>query len=276
MRVDFNGRKIKTIFLDVRGTVLSPWDDAPMPAELCQALGKCLEYKINLVIATATSLASTGMGFVIEPLLVEFHRRKIDKSTISSCLAYIESGTVAYRFDSEVKITPLENFEFLAFTEEEKEAIEVVIPQVCTLHGRAEVKRKIKPGQVNCYVGGPWIERRRIADEMNDRFQQYTLNRLVAQVPSARETIDVAVSTKSRMVKDYLNRSSTKADEIVIIGDSLQRGGNDELLSQELPGSIAVQVGEIKPDSHIFHAENLGPRGVLDTVVSLLQRIENK
>lgn len=269
MQIDFGGRNIKTIFLDVRGTVLSAWDDAPMPAELCQALGRCLEHQINLVIATATSLASTGMGFVIEPLLAEFYKRKIDPRSVSSCLAYIESGTAAYRFDSELKIKPLENFEFLEFTNEEKNRIEVVMSEICTSHGRVEVKKKYKPGQVNCYVGGPWVERRCLADEMNNRFVQGASNRLIAQVPSARETIDIAVSTKSRMARDYLERSTVRSDEILIIGDSLQVGGNDEPLAKDLPSAIAVQVGEIKPRANTYHSDRLGPEGVLDVVISL-------
>lgn len=276
MQIDFGERKIKTIFLDVRGTVLSPWDDAPMPDELCSALGRCVQHGLNLVIATATSLASTGLGFVIEPLLAEFRRQQIPRDLISRCLAYIESGTVAYRFDPDQKIVPLEGYEFLTFTDREKQAIQVIVPEVCALHGRSNVRYKFKPGQVNCYAGGPWPERRRIADDMNDRFRQDASSRLIAQVPSSRETIDVAVSTKRRMAIDYLARFAVQPGEVMIVGDSLQTGGNDEPLSQEMPDAIAVQVGEIAPAAHVYHAPSLGPGGVLEAITALLRWVEDK
>lgn len=262
-------QSIKSVFLDVRGTILSPWDDAPLLPELCHLLGKCVENQINLVIASATSLASTGLGYVIEPLLAEFRRKKISKDLISECIAYVESGTAAYRFDIVKKVVPLEEFEFLTFEENEKNIIESVLSDVCALHGRVNIKRKFKPGQVNCYVGGPWEERRLIADEMNLRFAKKHFTRLISQVPSARETIDIAISTKARIAEDYLRRNYVKPNEILIIGDSLQIGGNDEPLSLTIPEAIAVHVGDIAPDSRIFQMKKRGPMGVIETIAML-------
>ena len=249
---------IHTLMLDVRGTVLSAWEDAPMITELQDALGECLQNGTRLVLATATSLASTARGFVIEPLLNEFARRGIPPEVVQDCIAYLESGTVAYRFDLQEAITPLEGFDTLEFTETERRAADDVVQSTCDAYHRVEVRRKFKPGQVNCYVGGPWFERREIADKLNREFSRLNLERLVAQVPSARETIDVAVCTKERIARDYLRRTHVAPEQIAVVGDSLQTGGNDEIFTRALPGCKAFQVGELPPN--ISRCTLPGPR----------------
>jgi len=246
-------------------------DDTPMAEELRNALAQVLARKIRIILATATSLASTGMAFVIEPLLAAFSRLMIPDEDVSSCLAYIESGTVAYRFDTELKIKPLEDFEALCFNENERRAVGEVLNDTTMRHRRHDVQRKWKPGQVNCYVGGPWQDRRIIADEMNSRFADLAFERLVAQVPSARETIDVAVCTKRRIANDVIARILMRPEEALIIGDSLQPGGNDEALFEGLPGSVAVMVGQLEGCPGVHQAKRLGPLGVLDTIRVLLE-----
>ncbi len=266
------GKPVSAVILDVRGTVLSPWDDAPLGNEVRQILADCFLAGITINFASGTSLDSTCGRFVFAPVVDELCRRGASATDIRSCVAYLETGTVAFRLDAENTHAPLEGYEPLAFSEAEQEKIDQVITDVSARHGRSNVRRKFKPGQVNCYVGGPWPERRQIADDYDKALQDHGLGRPIAQVPSARETIDIALSTKRRSGEDYLRRSGVSPREILLIGDSFQPGGNDEPLWQALPGATAVHVGELPPATGVQQASRTGPDGVLEALNALIAR----
>ncbi len=117
-----------------------------------------------------------------------------------------------------------------------------------------------------------------MADELNVEFWSHfpRTNRLVAQVPSARETIDVAVSSKGRIGRDYVNRTLDDPANLMFIGDSLQEGGNDYRFYQELPEAICIHVGYEPAGPGVWSSCDKGPDGVLESVQLVLDSMNGE
>ena len=105
---------------------------------------------------------------------------------------------------------------------------------------------------------------------MDVALRERGLTRPIAQVPSARETIDITLATKARVGGDYLQRFPLAPELILLIGDSFQPGGNDEPLLEGFQNARAVHVGDLAPAKGVHWAAHRGPVGVIETLRDLV------
>lgn len=262
---------ISVVLLDVRGTVIDPVHDEPMNAALAQAIAFLGKAGCIISIITATSILSLQKLF-LAPLL----RECALKSVSDWLVLYVDSATAAYSISSHGEPVPLNGFEVLCFTSMELELINRALKVAGLAFPQLKPITKIKAGQVNFYCGGTWPQRRLVADFLNAEFRLSGLDRVLAMVPTAKETIDVAVSQKSRGAQDTLMRFGSPPQRMIVIGDSMQEGGPDLQMYRALPGSRGVQVGEQSAANDVVHVSGLPAPFPIPTAAVLWRNGKNQ
>jgi hypothetical protein len=262
------GKQIEAVVLDVRGTIIHPSLDEPLSRVSCNLIGRLLESEVIVALNTATSINSLKV-LVIGPLLsVRFNSgNRLDRFVM-----YVDSSSQAYKLDRDGNVLPLDNFPFYSFDEAELDSVLECIEASKVRFRRINATHKIKPGQVNFYCGGAWEDRLTMARFMNQTFRAKGHQRVTAMVPSAKETIDVAVCQKARGMADLMQRHQLNKAEILIIGDSFQEGGSDLDMLADAPDAVAVQVGEHQPAAAVHHVTlQMGPeatQNILSEVIA--------
>ena len=245
-------KKIKSLVLDVRGTIIHPVLDVPLSTENCRLVKRLLDSEVVIALNTATSIKSLEV-LVLGPLLSILPEYE---NNLERFIMYVDSSTQAYKVNYTRKIVPLHDFAFHSFEEAELNSVLQCIETSKARFNRSEATHKVKPGQVNFYCGGAWEDRLNIARYMNETFRGEGYQRLTAMVPSAKETIDVAVCLKARGIHDLTQRYALEEAEILIIGDSFQEGGSDLDMLNAKPDAVAVQVGEHEPAALVHHVKS--------------------
>lgn len=260
--------------MDVRGTLIHPTLDEPLSQDLVETILGLLASGIIIALNTATSIQSL-QNLIISPLLYEGQQGFTNSQ--GKFILYVDSSTKAYSLNSKGEVVALNSFPFLEFTEQELEVVLQSIELASEEYGLGSQEQKLKPGQVNFYCGGSWIERMKIASFMNSVIHGAGFLRVFAVVPSAKETIDIAVCRKDRGVRDLIDRFSIQPEELMIIGDSLQEGGPDYDMVLAAPGSLGVQVGEHVPAFNTHHVTTMPQtHGVQETLTQLLKVVRSR
>jgi hypothetical protein len=242
------GRRVRAVVLDVRGTLIHPVLDEPVSSQLIALLHQLLRANVIVAVNTATSIQSL-QGLLLAPL----HSGVTDVSVLAKLVLYVDSSTAAYRINATGDSVPLSGFKPLHFSDAELGGICEAMAQAVTEFNLRGVTRKIKAGQVNFYCGGTWSQRSSIAQSLDRRFVDGRLDRVVAMVPTAKETIDIAICKKDRGIQDLLERFSLAAADLIIIGDSMQESAPDLDMARSAPDCIAIQVGQVTPADGILH-----------------------
>jgi hypothetical protein len=252
----FAGKRTESIVLDVRGTIIHPFLDDPLSAENCSLIERLLESEVIVALNTATSIKSLE-ALVLGPLLApgfQFDNR------LDRFVMYVDSSSQAYRVDRDGNVVPLNDFAFYSFNDVELDSVLHCVEVSKARFRRTNATHKVKPGQVNFYCGGAWEDRLKIAEFINQTLHDTGHHRVSAMVPSAKETIDIAVCRKTRGMEDLIQRYQLNSAEILVIGDSLQEGGADLDMLTAAPQAIAVQVGEHEPAAQVHHVKlEMGP-----------------
>jgi hypothetical protein len=234
------------VALDVRGTLIDPVEDEPISATIADSICRILRNECPVGIVTATSLRSLE-SLVLVPIL----RRALQPADFLRFILYVDSSTAAYSITASGSIVPLLDFEFLVFTSDELRIVKESIKAATSEFRVRDATDKIKAGQVNFYCGGEWSFRRAIADYLNQIYRERGSHRLIAMVPTAKATIDIALCTKRRGIQDLIFRTSVKPCDLLIVGDSFQRGGADLDMVSGAPGCLSIQVGPRRPDDQV-------------------------
>jgi hypothetical protein len=255
--------KIRALALDVRGTMVHPYEDEPISGALALVLEAACARGLQIGLITATSLKS------LDTLVF---RRFIGSSTkvMERLVAYTDTGTLAYRFDAEGNQRPLEDYRTLAFDDEGRAAVLSVIDIATERFGLHGSTLKVKPGQVNFYCGGSWARRREVASHLEALLHRSGHGNVAVMVPSAKDTIDIALCDKARPMADFLRRYALREDAVLIVGDSLQEGAADVQMLQAAPGALAWHVGEMPPVDGASHSSGRGPEGCLEVIQGAL------
>ena len=258
-------RSTKGLILDVRGTLVDPVEDAPMSAELSALLCRVLKSGVVVALNTATSITSL-QTLVLQPLLDVVD---CDLSTVEQNLVtYVDSSTAAYVLAAG-RIQALPDFEFLHFSETELATSLSVIDQANRKFSLGDPPQKVKNGQVNFYCGGSWDRRLAISRFLNQRLPR----RVRAMVPTAKETIDIAVSDKKRGVQDLIRRFHLSGQDLVAVGDSMQEGAPDLDMVRAAMGVLGVQVGGVAAPGDIIHiADRSAPAAVELLLKAILEK----
>jgi len=201
-------------------------------------------------VNTATSIRSLER-LVIEPIIR--HQNTLTEAWASNFVMYVDSSSAAYRILPGGSVAELDHYPFLAFTDAELESVLHSLPIAVGEFCLADATHKVKAGQVNFYCGGSWARRVQIATRLTSLIRSSGHSRVVAMVPSAKETIDIAVCRKDRGARDWLKRLNLNPVTVAVIGDSLQEGAPDLDMLLTAPGSLGVQVGSQVPPSNVNH-----------------------
>ena len=265
-------RQIKAVVLDVRGTIIHPFLDEPLSKESCNLIGRLLESEVIVALNTATSIKSLKV-LVIGPLL---STESNSENRLDRLVMYVDSSSQAYKLDQDGNVLPLDNFAFYSFNEAELDSVLQCIEACKVRFRRINAIHKIKPGQVNFYCGGAWEDRLKMAQFMNQTFRAQAYQRITAMVPSAKETIDVAVCIKARGMHDLTQRYQLNKAEILIVGDSFQEGGSDLDMLEAAPDAVAVQVGEHHPAEVVHHVKlQMGPEATENILSEVIASMES-
>jgi hypothetical protein len=248
---ELRDRRFEAVVLDVRGTLIDPVLDTPVSNNLIRSVLHLLRGHCAVSVNTATSIRSL-QTLLLAPLCSEI----TDTACLSGASLYVDSSTAAYYLSEGGAALPLPGFEFLRFTESELDGICKAMSQVISEFGLDAV-HKVKAGQVNFYCGGSWLKRRSIADYLNRCFRDSGMQRVVAMVPTAKETIDIAVSKKDRGIRDLIEHLGIPYSAMVVIGDSMQQGAPDLDMALSAPGCLAIQVGPVQPAVGVLHLSQM-------------------
>jgi len=187
-------RSIDALVLDVRGTLIHPSLDEPLGADLSKVLISILDSDTPIALVTAASL-QTLEQLVINQLSA---MARGNYRVMTNLILYVDSATAAYTFSENGQITPLRNYSIRIFEEDELQAVLNSLTLASSIFGIASATHKIKPGQVNFYCGGSLEERMEIASFINLQLSKSGYLRPTAEVPTAKATIDVALSNKAK------------------------------------------------------------------------------
>ena len=242
-------KNIDAILVDIRGTIIHPSLDEPLSPKLVQITHALAKAGVKIGVDTATSIQSMK-NLILEPLLT-YPNSTVDDIE-SNFVMYVDSSTAAYSLKNK-DIIPLNEYEFLSFEEDELASVLKNIEQAIAQYELSNATYKVKAGQINFYCGGTWEERMIISDSLNKTLHKKGYKRIAAMVPSAKETIDIAICKKDRGAEDFIRRFQLAPQNILIIGDSLQDGAPDLDMVKAAPGSIGIQVGPYIPHSKIYH-----------------------
>lgn len=270
MNVQFkNNGKINVIAVDVRGTLIDPYEDLVMGLEISNCLWKFVNGGGFVGVITATSLKSL-QTLMIPQLLTSLSILKFNSDLLAQFVFYVDSGTAAYRLNTNGNPIAVENYPFISFNENQVNLIIESIKLACRDFPWAEAVWKIKAGQVNYYCGGSWNQRIALAKFLKTSFLT-DAEELFVMVPSAKDTIDIALRDKSYPTQDLLSRSASKSNSLLILGDSLQMEGADLDMLLVAKQAQAVQVGAFKPVPQVLHVPIYGPEGSLLVLREVLQ-----
>ncbi|HVT13115.1 MAG TPA: hypothetical protein VHE55_12700 [Fimbriimonadaceae bacterium] len=259
----------KALALDVRGTLIDPVHDIPMSPDLASSLVRLSCDGIKIGIVTATSLAS--LQTLIVPCLVTASiQLQAPHEWSNPFLVYVDSGTAAYSLDADGTPRKMAEYEFQSFKDEEVHAILKVLDSVCSRLRWPKPLWKVKPGQINFYCGSDWATRHKLAHVIKSAFSAIALHHVQVMVPTAKETIDIALSNKARPMLDLLHRCEIPPVALVTVGDSMQPGGADLDMFDAALGCVGVQVGEIQPGSDVAFMEGYGPERAYQILCDLL------
>lgn len=249
------------VIIDVRGTLLHPYSDIPIGAQLVNVIIRLIKQGVLICLNTAGSLDGTLERLLLPRLWDRLASNYNATLGVPKIYAYVDSSTKGYALSPMNNYKKLDGYPHLSFSEEELKTVLKAIKLVGKTRKLKNIKTKIKSGQVNFYCGGKWDKRLNYANELSNYIAIEGHRRIEVMVPSAKNTIDIAVCKKSRGVEDFLSRFDIKDDKVLFIGDSFQEGGPDLHMLDPVKNAMAFHVGKRPPPKGVYHVSPTGTRG---------------
>src|SRR5215204_4785751 len=146
------GSRVRVIAVDVRGTLIDPYDDIEIDLELAGSLWQFVSDGGHIGVITATSIKSL-QTLMIPQLMSSISISALNSDLLDRLVFYVDSGTAAYRLNADGNPVAIEGFPFISFSQTQVDAIIDVIRLTRQKFIWPNAVWKVKAGQVNYYCG---------------------------------------------------------------------------------------------------------------------------